>query len=436
MKSKWYLMLMTVLMLMFLAACGSGDKEASGSDDEVTLKFYTWVNEENGNWEKTIKAFEEEHPGINIDLNVLVENMDSHDYLQKLDLDAAAGEKIDVMMFSSSEHLAKRISAGMVEPLDTYFEKDGMNVEEEYNMSASPASSEGSYYGLPSKFSNRLIMLNKDHLDEAGLEIPNEWTWDEYKEYAKKLTTEDRFGSYLHIWPEFFHVLKLLGEPEENIILKEDGTSNMDDPMLKDSLKLRYELEQEDKSSEPYSNTISQQLNYRQQFFSEKASMVPMSSYMVTEWGGFTPEFTIAWAPWPKNNAEDPTYSFFSSDIMSIGNNSEHKEEAYEFIRWMTTEGMLVQNKSIPAWENVNLEEVLTNLVSTTDNPEAVDIESLAHTFEITEPAEQFLPAGYLTEAYNAYNSEAEKYLLGEQDLDTTIEKAKKAVQNVIDANK
>jgi multiple sugar transport system substrate-binding protein len=438
MKQRWLIMLMTALMLTVLSACGGGDTESSsseGNSDEVTLKFYTWINEENGNWEETIKAFEKEHPGINVDLNVLVENMDNLDYLKKLDLDAAAGEKIDVMMFASSEHLSKRVSAGMVEPLDSFIENEDVNVEEEYNMSASPASSEGSYYGLPRKFNNRLVMLNKDHLDEAGLEVPTDWTWDDYKEYAKKLTTKDHYGSYLHTWPEFYHSLKLMGKPEENFILKEDGTSNMDDPMFEASLKLRYELEQEDKSSEPYANIISQQLNYRQQFFSEKASMVPMSSYMVTEWGGFAPEFNIAWAPWPKNNADDPAYTFFTADILSIGNKSEHKEEAYEFIRWMTAEGVLVQNKAIPAWENVDLEEVLNDLVSTTEKPELVDVESLAYTVENAEPAKQFLPPGYLTETYSAYNAEAEKYLLGEQDLKTTMKKAKKAVQDVVDAN-
>ncbi|MFC4024714.1 ABC transporter substrate-binding protein [Oceanobacillus longus] len=435
---KKLILFIIAMMVAFLAACGNGGESTSGEEEDgkTTLKFYTWINEENGNWEETIKAFEEAHPDIKIDLKVLVENMSSDDYLQKLDLDAAAGEKIDVLMTSSSEHLSKRVSAGMIEPIDTYLENEGINVEEVYNMAASSASSDGSYYGLPSKYNTYLIMLNKNHLDDAGLEVPTEWTWEEYKDYANELTTNDRYGSYLHTWSTFYHVLKVLGKADENLLIKADGSSNMDDPTIAESLKLRYELEQEDKSSEPYANIISQQLNYRQQFFSEQASMTPISSYMVTEWGGFNPEFPIAWAPWPKNNEGDPSYAFSSADVMSIGNNSDHKEEAYEFIRWMTTEGMLVQNKSIPAWTETDLKEVLTNLASTTSNPDAVDVESLQYTIENSVPTEQFLPAGYMTEVYNAYNAEAERYLLGEQDLDTTMENAKNSVEDVIDANK
>ena len=37
------------------------------------------------------------------------------------------------------------------------------------------------YYGLPMKINTNLVMMNKDHLDEAGLEIPTEWTWDDYR---------------------------------------------------------------------------------------------------------------------------------------------------------------------------------------------------------------------------------------------------------------
>lgn len=435
MKNKWIIGLVSTFLLV---GCTSNDGESSSTDsgEEVNLSFYTWINEENGNWEETIAAYEDEHPGINIEIKALVENMSADDYLQKLDLEAASGEELDVVMFSTTEDLSKRVSAGMIDSMNSHIENEGLEIEEVYNMSAVPPSSDGTYYGLPSKLNTYLVMLNKDHLDEAGLPVPTEWTWDDYKEYAKALTTEDRFGSYLHTWPTVWHVLPLLSEPEENLIIKEDGSSNMDDPMLEASLKLRYELEQEDKTSEPYSNIISQQLNYRQQFFSEKASMIPIPSYMITEWGGFTPDFTIAWAPWPKNDENEPTYAYSSADIISIGQNSEHKEEAYQFARWLTTEGMLVQNKVIPAWEEPDVNEVLDNLVSETSKPEAVDINSLTHVLENSKPTDQFLPAGYMTEAYNAFNAEVELYLLGNQDLKTTLENAREEVQSVIDANK
>src|SRR5690606_32891588 len=104
-----------------------------------------------------------------------------------------------------------------------------------------------------------------------------------YKTYAKQMTTEEHYGSYLHTWSTIWDTLKLFSKGEENLLIKADGSSNMDDPAIEASLQLRSELERVDQSSEPYANIISQKLNYRQQFFTGKASMVAIPSYMVTD---------------------------------------------------------------------------------------------------------------------------------------------------------
>ena len=285
-----------------LTAC-SGGKDSGGAsksdEDGVTLKFVTWINEDVGKWEPMIEKYEAENPGVKIESIPLVDNMNNQDYLKQLDLMASAGEQIDLMMFANVNDLVKRIDAGLVAPISEFLDAESIDINEVYNNSYGPVDDK--YYGLPMKNVTNVVMMNKDHLDKAGLEIPTEWTWDEYRDYAKKMTTDERHGSYFHIWHNLFSSLKLVSEPEETSILKEDGSSNADDPMLRASLELRYQLEQEDKSSVPFFKIFSQKLDYRQQFFSEKVSMIPIASYMITEWGQFTPEFEIAWAPWPQN---------------------------------------------------------------------------------------------------------------------------------------
>ncbi|SDJ37355.1 ABC transporter substrate-binding protein [Salimicrobium halophilum] len=440
MNKKWLEVMVSTLILtsLMLAGCSNGEnaEQSESESDEVTLKLFTWINEENGNWEETISTYEEENPGVNVEVNTLVENMSADDYLKQLDLLAASGDELDLIMFPSSEDLAKRISTGMVEPLNNYIDEEDITLDEVYNTGPAPATDDGEYYGIPSKYNTYLIMMNKNHLDEAGLEIPEEWTWDDYREYASTLTTDERYGSYLHTWSTIFDTLKMFGKGEENLLIKSDGSSNMDDPLVKESLQLRHNLEKVDESSVPYADIISQQLSYRQQFFSQSASMIPIPSYMVTEWGGYDPEFEIAWAPWPKNDSNDQKYRYASADILSMGESSENKDEAYKFMRWMTTEGMLVQGKSIPAWKQTDTEEVLNELANSTSNPEAVHVPSLLTAIETGEEAEQFLPAGYMTEVYSAYKTEVEKYLLEGQSLDITIENAKQSVQDIIDANK
>ncbi|QGS69434.1 hypothetical protein CV093_17540 [Oceanobacillus sp. 143] len=125
---------------------------------------------------------------------------------------------------------------------------------------------------------------------------------------------------------------------------------------------------------------------------------------------------------------------------MSIANNSKHKEEAYTFIRWMTTKGIEQQGVWTPSWNNADLEGVVDNLISTTSNPEAIDRESFLYTIENSVPSEILLPQPYATEAYNELNAQAELYLLGEQDLETTLsnakEKWKQSLMQIIDSLK
>ncbi|PMC37993.1 hypothetical protein CJ195_10395 [Bacillus sp. UMB0899] len=443
MKLKWFSVFFSVLVLMIAVIGCSNDEKSNGKESEsedgvVTLNFHHWYNEESGNWSKVIEAYEKENPGVKINSQPLVENLNHDEYLKKLDLLASSGEQLDILMFSNQTDFAKRVDAGLMAPLDSYIEEEALKLEEEYK--SFPGDIDGSYYALPGKSVTQLVLLNKDHLDAAGLPVPTDWTWDDYEEYAKKLTVSEgankRYGTYFHTWPDTYLVLKLMAKENNTHIINEDGTSNMDDPMVKESLELRYRMEQEDKTAVPYEETLSQKLDYRQQFFTQSVSMIPSGSWMISEWGEFSPDFKMAWAPFPKNNKDGENWAIIQGDVLGIAQNSEHKEEAYKFIRWFTTEGIMIQQKSLPSWADADVKEVVDNLVANTANPEAVDKESLIYTLENTVAANRGIPQSYIAEAYDEYNAEADLYLLGEQDIDTTLKNSKEKIQAIIDANK
>ncbi|OLS40851.1 hypothetical protein BTR25_07370 [Bacillus sp. MRMR6] len=426
--------------MLTLAACSGNDKTSSdkgksdSADEEITLKFVHWINEDVGKWQGVIAKYEAENPGIKVESIPLVENMNSQDYFKQLDLMASAGEEMDLILFSNVNDFAKRVDAGLLEPVTEYVEKEGIAINEVYN-NGYPAIN-GDYYGLPMKNVTMLVMLNKAHLDKAGLEIPTDWTWDDYAEYAKKLTADNHYGSYLHTWHNLYSVLKMMGKAKDNLILNEDGTSNASDPMLRASLELRNKLEIVDKSSVPFAEILSQKLDYRQQFFSQSASMVPTGSFMITEWGQFTPEFEIAWAPWPKNNASDKLLASMGGDLISIAKSSKHKQEAYEFMRWLTTKGIIEQGIWLPSWKEGDIAQALETVVKGTKKPDAVHMESLKHALASVEATGVIAPPPYINEAYNEFGAEVELYLLGEQDLDKTMKNIEEKIQAVVNANK
>lgn len=452
-KKLWSLSLSTVMLTAMLAGCsGSDSKETASSNsksdtkkaENVTIKFHTHGNEASYNWTNTIAAFEKEYPNIDVDLVGLSEKGDTQEAIKKLDLAAASGEQMDVLMFSDSASYAQRVSMGMVAPIDEFIKEEGYKVSEEYKVDT---QIDGKYYALPGKFNPWYVLLNKNHLDAAGLEVPKDWTWDEYMEYAKAMTRDGHFGTYFHgpqngSWMEYMK-LALASEADNTEFVTADGKPNLDNKLYKKTLEMRLQMEKEDKSAVPYTDILSQKLHYRNQFFSQDVSSILIGSWMNTELGGtdqFPLDFNVAVAPYPKNEEGDKGgYTPVTTDYMAVAANSEQKDAAYTFIRWYTTEGQIVQGKNIPSWKKVSesdLTSIVDTILSGTKNPEKVDKESLINVLTNAKSSKIISPVSYQAEIYKVINEEYEKLIFGEQDVDKTIKVSQERVQEIIDSNK
>jgi len=457
-----------ILAMSLLAACSGGGNGSSqtpaggdpspqapagsqGGDtgrpanEPVTIKFHTHGVEQQYNWSETIAAFEAAHPHIKVDLVVLSEKGDSQEALQKLDLEAASGAQLDVLMFSDPTSYAQRVGIGMVAPLDEFIAKEGFNIADEYKVNT---TLDGKVYALPGKFNPWYVLLNRDHLDEAGLPVPTDWTWDDFADYAKKLTAADHYGTYFHGpqnggWMEFLK-LHLGNQLEQSTdLLNPDGSSNLDSPLFRKTLELRWKMEKEDKSAVPYADMLSQKLHYRTQFFNQDASMILIGSWMNSELGGTEQnplDHRVAVAPYPKNDPSDPVgVTPVTTDFMAVAERSQHKEEAYTFIRWYTTEGLAKYGRNIPSWNQVSnedLEKIVDSILASTLRPDLVDKESLIHVLANSKSGRIIPPVSYQAEVYKAVNEEFELFILGEQDLEKTLANMQSRVQKIIDSNK
>jgi len=445
-KKIWSLFMCTVIFSGLVTGCSVSESKASSEENKekkVTLKFYSYGTEESYNWKKTIKAFEKSHPNINVDLVVLSDKGDTQEATKKLDLAAASGEQMDVLMFSESASYAQHVSMGMLAPLDEFIKVDGYKVSDEYKVDT---KLNGKYYALPGKFNPWYVLLNKDHLDAAGLKVPKDWTWDEFMEYAKELTRDGHYGTYFHgpqdgSWMEYMR-LALASESENSEFLTADGKPNLANPLFKRSLAIRLKMEKDDKSAVPYENVISQKLHYRDEFFNQDASSILIGSWMNTELAGsdqYPINFNVAVAPFPKNRKTDiGGYAPVTTDYMAVAANSKHKQEAYTFIRWYTTEGQIVQGKNIPSWKKVknqDLKKIIDRILGGTKYPAKVDKESLINVLTNARSSQFVAPVPYQAEIYKVINEEYEKLIFGEQDIDKTIKACQERVQEIIENN-
>ncbi|GGN92740.1 ABC transporter substrate-binding protein [Saccharibacillus kuerlensis] len=449
-KNIWSGLLGITLIGGLLAGCGSGsggETQGAAADGKTEVRLYTYGTEEAYNWTGTFAAFEEKHPEIKMTLVQLSPKGDTQEAMKKLDLAAASNEDMDVIMFSDPGSYAQHVGLGMAEPLEPYLEKDGYKVEEDYKIDT---HIDGKVYALPGKFNSWYVLLNKTMLDEAGLEVPTDWTWDEFAEYAKKLTqgegAQKTYGTYFHgpqngSWTEYMKLM-LVNQPDNSDFLKADGTSNLDDPNFKKTLELRWKMEKEDGSATPYETMLSQKLNYRNEFFNEKAAMIITGSWMTTEIGGTdqTPlNFEVAVAPIPKNAEGDEIgYSPVTTDFVSVAASSKHKDEAYTFVRWYTTEGQEAQGKNISSWKQSGddkLESTIDTILSGTKAPDKVDKQSLVDTLKNSKASKLVPPVTYQSEIYKALSEEFEKFIFGQQDVDQTVNASQERVQKLIDSN-
>lgn len=442
---KIKILLLGVLASILVIGCSNnsgnqatnGGNNENGGDEQVTIRLHHWYNEQDDNWLKIIEKFEEEYPHIKVE-SVTPENNDADETIKQIDLAAASDDKLDVIMLNSPAHYSQRVNQGMFEPLNSFLEDEGVDFDQEYQVDTSV---DGTYYGLPGKYNMYFVMLNEDVLNQAGLEIPTDWTWDDYMDFADQLTEGEGantlYGTYFHSWGDYAK-LALQNQSEDTNLVKDDGiTSNIDHPMIKKSLEIR-QRGHDDGSATPYADVVSMNLHYVDQYFNKKAAMIMTGSWMIHEGGGRVDEpsdFKTVYAPYPKAKEGDPVTSPATSDILAVYSGSKYKEEAYEFIRWYTTKGIIEQGKFLPSYKGADMTEVIDNLLADNHNPEMIDKESLIDVLEVTDAADVNMPVPFISEVENAYLREVERFLLEEQDLDTTIEKAHEAVQKVIDEN-
>ncbi|MDQ8733922.1 extracellular solute-binding protein [Paenibacillus sp. LHD-38] len=445
-KKHWAFILTSIALIVgLLSGCAGGGTQngeqsaPENNANQVTLKLHFWYNEDQDNWKTVYSEFQKKYPNIKIEAVTAGDN-NANEYLKRLDLASASGDQIDIMMFSNATYYSQRVTANMLEPLNDYIAKDGFKMEDEYYMDTTYGDT---VYGLPAKKNIYFVMMNKNHLDEAGLSVPKDWTWDEFLDYSKKLTKGEgaskRYGTYFHTFSQYYH-MALSNQPDDYFLVKPDGkTLNIDSPLVRRSLEIRQQAEMVDKSATPYSETMSQKLNYRPQYFNEKTSMILTGDFMIPEAGGsdkVPANFPTVFAPYPKVNKTDPISTITAGDIMAVSSKSKHKQEAYDFVRWYTTEGIQLQGKYMPAWKKADLNKVIDTLIASSKTPDMIDKETLMYTMTNSISQKYNIPLPFNEELEVAFKKDVEKFLLGEADMDATINSAVQKAQEIIENSK
>ncbi len=205
MSFRSFTILIVLLFIAGIAACGPG----SGSNGKTVITVAHWGEPvEERILRETLRVFEKEHPG----LSVRMVKFPYDNYQSSLITRMSGKGSIDVLLMSSNFYPAfieKKLLKNLTSLVnnDSEFDRNSYFPEiiNEFTVN-------GSVYVVPRDISPiACVFYNKKHFSERGIPAPSEdWTWDDMKETAQKLTVTgdqgiERYGFYSGVWYNFVY---------------------------------------------------------------------------------------------------------------------------------------------------------------------------------------------------------------------------------------
>ncbi len=326
-------------------AAQSGGAEAAatvpaantGSGEQVTLRWYM-------RWDKArlenvaqpvIEAFEKENPNINVE----IENVGSgSEYWTKLQTMIAGGTAPDIV-YPATHNGYALASKGALLSLDSFLERDKIDVSKFDPAIIDLYRYDGKLYGLPIDKAALVVFYNKKLFDEAKVAYPkDDWTWDDFLEAAKATTKDtngdgrnDIFGvdTFTQYWPVMVWTRtghNIFDDP------KKPTKFLLDDPEATAGLQWLADLS----NKEHVMPSAAERADISDMFLAGKSAMQIVGHWRVPQYMANVKDFEwdIAALPRGKIAANRSDGSSFA-----ITANSKHPEEAWQFVRFLAGPG-------------------------------------------------------------------------------------------------
>lgn len=407
--------------------------ESKSNKEVVTLRLWGGVPAEAGP-QASCDLFNEQFKdkGIQVEYERFVNDETGN---LKLETNLLSGTGVDLYMTYSLDVLAKRSEGNMALDLSEFAERDSFDMMSYTGGLAEAYYVNGKPYGIPTKLDKYGIVINKDMFEEAGIEIPTEWTFDEFREIAKQLTHgegQDKvYGFFWNSQQDLTYILSdfvatALGG---DMMYKSETESNFNDPVIVKGVELMNNMMNVDKTAPTHTDSVTQKLSQEGMFLTGKSAMTigPWMVRSIKDTANYPHDFETAFAPYPVVSLEEKKFTQGGcGDLLCINPKSEHVEEAWEFAKWYATEGMLpvVAGGRVPSFNTYDVKEVTDMFLTGGEgllDPATTEAVLIA-------PADNYaVPSitNHIAEIKKVFTEEVEKVLIGQQTPEEGMENAK-----------
>ncbi len=311
--SRYLLFGLAVVMLLALSG-------VVAAQDAVTIRLAGWSSSEAEDKALTdaVQQFMDANPGINVEINL------SPSYNETMQTAFASGDYPEVFYIDSSK-LPDWVEAGVVAPA-------GDNIEQPddiYPSLLEVFTYDGTLYCPPKDFSTMTLQYNKDLFDAAGVEYPTaDWTWDDLKAAAEKLTGGDVLG--LVTPPNFERWLPFLYQAG-GAIFDADGNVTLDSPEAQAALDYYVGLVTDGFAGPPSAVDAGWG---GEAFGNARVAMAMEGNWVINYLKEQFPDLNWGVAPLPQGTAGQATMAF--TVCYGVAADNAHPEESWKLVNFLT----------------------------------------------------------------------------------------------------
>ncbi|WP_424766961.1 ABC transporter substrate-binding protein [Paenibacillus sp. sgz302251] len=315
----------------------NGNSAASSGGEIVTLKFMGWEASplETAAVKKGLDAFMKANPNIKVDYQPVPNTQ----YAQKILTMLAGNAAPDVFFLGATEYRSFQ-KRNVLLDLTSMFERE-MSLGDFIPSSARIMEIDGSIFGVSSCTVSPVLYYNKAIFDDAQLAYPpsnpnDAWTWEEFREAAKKLTVKDgdKVSQYGAFGLENFYMTTAEIFSNGGQVFSEDGARMaVNTPEAKKVMQSILDLRLVDGATPTAKTLESIGMRPNQMLQTGKVAMVIDGSWALQELA--TMGFPVGVAPLP-SFMEPKTHG--QAHVHAASAKTEHPQEAWKLIQFLSSE--------------------------------------------------------------------------------------------------
>lgn len=289
------------------------------------------------------RDFEKENPGVKIKVENNPEN-----YVAKMVLGFVAKAEPDIMMLDASS-ASLFINNGVLADLTPLIEKDPEFKLDDFFPNVVDIARRGdALYAIPQDFTPMVMYYNKRVFDAAGVPYPKAgWTFDDFLQTAKKLTTPTQYGFALQNWMPGW-IMWIWNKGGD--VVSPDGKRSsgyLDGPKSVEAVQFLADLVTKHKVAPSLSQMASMGVD---PFANAQAAMTVSGHWAMIGYANAPKDKNgkpkITWddlgvVELPHNTPHPQTVMYESG--FAIGRNCKQKDLAWKFVKYMTSHA--VQSK-------------------------------------------------------------------------------------------